>query len=526
MRIAIVDCLGCGSSGRRYSTLDVIGVGPRLLVGIIESLGHEVKLILCEEGIKSGLRGFDAVFVSGMATDVESMIRVVQRCGSVPKVAGGPSCVEYLRLLRGGFDYVIYGEAEASVPKLLELIEGSLSESEVPNLIYRVDKEVVKNIRYRFLSREELWRYEPSVEVITKYPGWWGARVYVEVVRGCSNFFRPTIPLPNGRECIGCGRCRVGDLEERLKCPVDIPPGCGYCSVPSLFGPARSRPLSSVLREVEGLIKLGVRRLVLSAPDFLDYGRDLLVAPKPLTNPREPPPNLGAIEELLSSLSSIIKSSGRRVYLMIENIKPNLVNEEVAKVLSKYLRGTSVNVGLETGDEVHHKSLGRPSSVEEVIKAVKLLIKAGLKPYVYLIHGLPGESRSTIKNTVKVVKELWGLGIEKVILYRFTPFKGTAFEGFKKPPPAVKSPTAKKLYYLVRRLNREAKERLLGREVEAVIVSKSKVGNTLIAYTLPHGPVIKVRGGEELIGKLVMVRITNVESDRVVHGLITKVINE
>ncbi len=519
MKIAVVDCLGCGSSGRRYSTLDVISVGPRLLVGIIESLGHEAELLLCEEAIKGGLlRDFDAVFVSGMATDVVSMVRVAQRGGLVPKVAGGPSCVEYLRLLRGGFDYVIYGESEAALPKLLKLLEGRLSESEVPNLIYRVGGEVVRNIRYRFLSREELWRYEPSVKIITKYPGWWGARVYVEVVRGCSNFFRPTIPLPSGRKCIGCGRCRVGDLEERLECPAGIPPGCGYCSVPALFGPPRSRPLDSILREVEELLKLGVRRLVLSAPDFLDYGRDLLVAPKPLTNPREPPPNLEAIEELLSNVSSLIKSCGRKVYLMIENIKPNLVNEEVAEVLSKYLRGTPVNIGLETGDEGHHRALGRPSSVKEVVKAVELLTKAGLKPYIYLIHGLPGESKLTIKNTIKVVKKLWSLGIEKVILYRFTPFKGTAFEGFKKPPPAVKSPTAKKLYYLIKKLNKEAKKKLLVKELEAIVVSK--VGNTLIAYTLSHGPVIKVIGNKELIGKTIHIKITHIESDRVVHGTI------
>ncbi len=522
MKIAVIDCLGCGSSGRRYSTLDVISVGPRLLVGIIEGLGHEADLILCEEGIKGGVRGYDAVFVSGMATDVESMIRVVSRCGAVPKAAGGPSCVEYSRLLRGGFDYVVYGEAEASIPKLLKVLEGLTEPNEVPNLIYRVGNELVRNEGPKYLGRNELWRYEPSVKVITKYPGWWGARIYVEVVRGCSNFFRPTIPLPNGRKCVGCGKCRSGDLIDRLECPVGIPPGCGYCSVPSLFGPPRSRPLSSILREVKELLRLGIRRLVLSAPDFLDYGRDLLVDPKPLTNPREPPPNLGAIEELLSSVSELIKSSGRRVYLMIENVKPNLVSEEVAELLGKYLRGTPVSIGLETGDEWHHRALGRPSTVNEVIKAVELLSRAGLKPYVYLIHGLPGESKSTIKNTIKVVRKLWRLGVEKITLYRFTPFKGTAFGGFRKPPPAIKSVTAKKLYYLVRRLNREAKERLLGSVVEATVVSR--VGKSLIAYTLPHGPVIKLLGSSELIGKLVRVRVTHVESDRVVHGVVTEVL--
>ena len=345
------------------------------------------------------------------------------------------------------------------------------------------------------------------------------SRVYVEVVRGCSNFYRPSIPLPNGTKCINCGKCFKGDLEERLECPLNIPPGCGYCSVPSLFGPARSRPKDKIVSEVKELIKLGVKRIVLSAPDFLDYGRDWLVKPKPLTDPRHPGPNLRAIESLLKELTSISEVARGEVYIMIENIKPNLVNREVAEVLGKYLKGSPVNIGLETGDEELHKALGRPSTVGEVIEAVKLLIEVGLRPYIYLIHGLPGESKSSIKKTIKVVKELAGLGVEKFILYRFTPLKGTAFEKFKQPPPAIKSPTAKKLYMLIIKLNKELKKRYLGREIKVIGVTYKR--GVLLAYTLPHGPVVKVTDGDsKLIGKIFNVKVQEIISDRVISGKI------
>jgi len=523
-RIAVVDCLARGSRIRRAVTRDVIGVGPRLVSGIIKGLGHEAELIQCEEAVKvsNALGGFDALFVSGMSTDLRSMARVLSRWGGGPAVAGGPSFVNYSELLSMGFDFVVWGEGEISIPYLINHLEKGGELEKVPNLIYRVRGRVLRNAGPPWAKDQVLWEFTPSVKDVTRYPGWWGARVYVEVVRGCSNFFRPTIRLSDGRKCTFCNLCREGSLTQRLSCPIGIPPGCGYCSVPALFGPARSRPMRQVIDEVKSLIKLGVRRIVLSAPDFLDYGRDWLVRPQPLTDPRNPPPNMEALDKLLNELTGIDEVSEGEAYIMVENLKPNLVTEDVAKLLGKYLSGTSVNLGLESGHPEHHIALGRPSTVNEVFRAVRLLKKYGLKPYVYVIHGLPGETDDVIKETIKAVKKVWRLGAEKVILYRFTPLKGTAFEGFPKPPPAIKS-RAKPLHQLVRRLNKAGKYRLMGKEIKAVPVNKG--GDGLIGYTLPHGPVVIIRGGDpSLIGRIVKVRVDKVLSDHLIKGSVIGII--
>ncbi|MCD6323523.1 MAG: radical SAM protein [Desulfurococcales archaeon] len=437
--------------------------------------------------------------------------------------AGGPSFVNYRDLLRAGFDAVVWGEGETTIPQLMEALEGRGEFSDVPNLIWRSGREVRRNPGPPWAPNPPLWRYSPSIKSIKSYPAWWAARVYVEVVRGCSNFYRPTLRLADGRRCVFCDLCRTGPLRTRTYCPVGIPPGCGYCSVPSLFGPPRSRPEEDVVREVRDLIRLGVRRVVLSAPDFLDYGRDRLVAPEPLTDPRHPPPNLRAIESLLRKLTSIQEVVEGEAFIMVENLKPNLVSEEVAEVLARYLEGTPVSLGLESGHPEHHVALGRPSKVEEVLRAVKILRMYGLKPYIYVIHGLPGETNEVVQATVKAVKEAWRLGAEKVTLYRFTPLKGTAFEGFRRPPPAVKS-RAKPLYELVKSLNREGKERLVGEVVKAVPAGVRE--GFMVAYTLPHGPVILVRCGGVCgaANRLVEVRITKALTDRVVEGVLLRVL--
>jgi ribosomal protein S12 methylthiotransferase len=49
---------------------------------------------------------------------------------------------------------------------------------------------------------------------------------------------------------------------------------CGFCAIPSFRGVQRSRPVASVLAEVDGLVSAGVREIVLVAQDLAAYGRD------------------------------------------------------------------------------------------------------------------------------------------------------------------------------------------------------------------------------------------------------------
>ncbi|MEM4485775.1 MAG: radical SAM protein [Zestosphaera sp.] len=522
MKAAIVDCLGVGSGGSRVVTRDVIGVGPRLIAGVLEALGVGADLFVCDEVLRGAVdaSGYDAILVSGMSSDIDSVVRVASLLrGRTTLIAGGPVSVDWGDLLKVGYDYVVLREAEGTLPGLVELIGGvrDATPDEVPNLAYMEGGKPRVTHTLPWLPSPPLWSYTPSVGLVAAYPYWWGARVYVEVVRGCSNYFRPRLRLADGRKCVDCGSCRSGSLHERVSCPLGIPPGCGYCSVPNLYGPARSRPEDLVVREVRELIKLGVRRVVLSAPDFLDYGRDLLVAPEPLTDPRNPPPNLSAIESLLTRLTSIPEVGSGDAYVMIENIKPNLLTEDVARVLGKHLNGTSVHLGLESGDPRLHVNLGRPSTVNEVCRAVELLVRHGLRPYIYLIHGLPGETGGSARMSLNAVRRFSRMGVEKFTLYRFRPLKGSAFEGFPEGRPAVMT-WNKGLYYLVRRLNKLRKAGLIGAVLN--VVGVERVRGALIAYTLPHGPVVRVPNADVSdVGRVLKVRVVRVESDRVVTAL-------
>lgn len=527
-RIVVVDVNARGR-GRRLSTLDVIGVGPRLVVSLLKSYGHYVELQPYEEFISNldSVKDFDILAISYMVSDVRAVERIIRIWRNVNRdgivVLGGPGTLDEASLMKLDFDIAFKGEVEITFnnifsryASLYNVLHNIRELGTLPGLAVRLPSgEVVDGGIGRWTPRDLIDRVVPDVDSITRYPYYWASRVYVEVVRGCSNFYRPT--LITG-DCLNCNLCRSGSLDLRVKCPSGVPPGCGYCSVPVVHGPARSRNLDSIVREVEALIKLGVTRIVLSAPDFLDYGRDLLVK-TPLTDPCSPKPNTDAIDRLLGSLLSINEIADGTATISIENIKPCLVTEEVAKILGRHLRDTVVYIGVESCSDALLKRIGRPSTTADSFRAIELLSKYGLRPYVYLMHGIPSECDEDVKTTLDCIDKFRSLDVEKIVLYRFTPLPHTAFSSYSKPESAVSNPIKTKLYRSVIEFNRSQKYRLLNRVVDVVIASRyNRNPHYLVAYPIKHGPVVLVRASARFIGAIAAVRISDVISDRLVCG--------
>ncbi len=526
-KAVIVDALARGAKAKRVVTIDVIGVGPRAVAGLLGLYGVRATIIPAEEVVEDPklLGDYDMLMVSAMTGDeptAAKILRLWRRYSYGPAILGGPVTARPSVVEELGFDLGVYGEAEASLPAVLEkgLSRGKLPS---PDALAGISGLIMpgKGLTGKpsYVPREKL-SYMHSVDV-SRYPLYWASRIYVEVVRGCSNFRRPWLKLPEKPSCIRCPICRDPrtPLKARLRCPVGIPAGCGYCSVPELYGPARSRPVEIVVREVKELVRQGVTRIVLSAPDILDYGRDLLVDPEPLTDPCQPPANTEALSRLFEAIyDAVPEFETRDAYLMIENIKACLVDEKVAKLLSSYLRGTPVHIGAESGDDKLLDAIGRPAFTRDVARAVKLLAENGLQPYVYFIYALPGESPESAEKTVQFMEELYRLGAVKITAYRFRPLPGTAFEGVETEVTQYSLKIKKK----AEEINERSKMHLIGSIVDAIVAGYHPNRRMLVAYPLPHGPVALLEGPRSLIGWRVRIRIVDVVSDRMVKAILVK----
>jgi tRNA-2-methylthio-N6-dimethylallyladenosine synthase len=427
-------------------------------------------------------------------------------------------------LRKTGADLAVIGEGERTLSELLGigLSEGALPDesalSQIPGLAYATEDSFRVNPLRPYIRRRDYDTLSPSTGVISDYPIFYASRVYVETHRGCSNYHRARLPL-GGRSCADCNLCTEGGLEQRYYCPSGIPPGCGYCSVPSLYGPPRSRSVGRIVSEVGELLRIGVRRVVLSAPDMLDYGRDILVEPEPLTDPRHPEPNYGALEDLLSRITDLDEIGIGGASLMIENLKGCLVTERAAEILGRYVPGTPVNVGFETGCSEHSALLGRASTPRENLVALRRLKRAGLRPYAYFIHGLPGQDEGTTAETVRAIDGSVRAGASRIILYRFQPLPMSAFQGLPTAPPAVKDRLSRRIYEAAGRANRSLKEDLKGRRIRVVVAEPYDRDRRLqVAYPMLHGPVVLVEGAEGLIGRIIEVEVTGIVSERMVRA--------
>ncbi|MEM4826612.1 MAG: cobalamin-dependent protein, partial [Desulfurococcaceae archaeon] len=223
MKIAVVDTLA-RAMGKRYSTFDVVGAGPRHIAGIAEKHG-EVLFFPYEKAVEklNIVRKFDVVMISAMSSDYVAVKRFVSSLrrssfeGAV--VVGGPISFEYAKLLQEiEVDYVVIGEGEIPTDKLLEeLAKNSLNISHVPSIAYRVNGHFKVTSSHIYTPKDILAKITPWTAVDRAFEHPQVYRFYVEVVRGCSNFCRPMLKV-NELNCIECYRCRSPNLIDRLNC--------------------------------------------------------------------------------------------------------------------------------------------------------------------------------------------------------------------------------------------------------------------------------------------------------------------
>jgi len=519
-RVLIVDALSAGS-GQRRSSRDSIGCGPRTIAGVFEKHNipcqiHRVEEILEKRAI---LRKFGHTAISAMTMDLPAVTKFVKLWRSSRSqgriIIGGPISADPLVLKELNPDVVVMGEGEATLEELIteKFFDKYVELSKIRGVAYPIGGKIASTKPRELIPSEVLSKkYRASTTRIIDYKAYQASKVYVEVTRGCSNFRRTKLPLDDGRKCTECSNCDSNESSERMDCPEDIPPGCGFCSVPGTWGPPRSRSIEVIVEEVRELLDLGVHRIVLESPGFLDFMR----GKEPLTDPCHPPANLEAIRNLLDRLNALPQVVNKTAHITIENMKACLFSEDVAKTLVDSMMASSPNIGLETGSEKHLRDIGKCGSPDDVISAVQVASKYGMSPFVYFIYGLPGETEETVNESIEIMKAVSEAGAERIILYGFRALPGTAFENH--PESSTKSELGMLLRNEADRINREKKDNYLGKTIRGIAAEPSWVrhGYTMV-NPLEEGPLMTVPGGYST-GTLLKVLISKVLSGGLVAG--------
>jgi ribosomal protein S12 methylthiotransferase len=183
---------------------------------------------------------------------------------------------------------------------------------------------------------------------------------------------------------------------------------CAYCTIPSIRGPMRSRPMDEVVREAEELVADGARELVLIAQDTAAYGLD---------GSRGKP----ALAELLRRLLRV----GGYHWLRLMYAHPGHLDEEVLELIGEDRIVEYLDMPVQHADDKVLRSMGRGYTAEQlrglVFRLRRVMPRIGLRTTCMV--GFPGETAAAFSRLRTLLVEA---RFDYMGAFAYSPEKGTA----------------------------------------------------------------------------------------------------
>ena len=182
---------------------------------------------------------------------------------------------------------------------------------------------------------------------------------------------------------------------------------CGYCIIPKLRGPYRSRGMDALLTEAKALSDAGVKELIVIAQDITKYGMDL-------------PEHRRLLPELLRKLCEMDFTWVRLHYLY-----PDQITDELVDVIASEPKIVNyLDIPLQHVSKRILRAMHRPGDGEEFAALIENLRARipGLVLRTSLIVGLPGETEEEFAELCTFLQETQ---IERVGVFEFSPEEGT-----------------------------------------------------------------------------------------------------
>lgn len=225
---------------------------------------------------------------------------------------------------------------------------------------------------------------------------------------------------------------------------------CAYCTIPSIRGPYRSKPMPQVIKEARLMVQNGVKEISLIAQDTTSYGLDLYGELK--------------LTELLQKLLKI-RGLGR---LRIMYAYPHRVTRELARLMAgeekifHYL-----DIPLQHIADPVLKNMNRHCDAAKIRQTLDMLKKEvpDISLRTNFIVGFPQETNKDFQELKKFVREY---EFDNMGVFEFFREKGTAAYDRKQISAAVKHQRARELEETQSRVIDKLNKRLLGSTLEAI----------------------------------------------------------
>ncbi len=226
---------------------------------------------------------------------------------------------------------------------------------------------------------------------------------------------------------------------------------CAYCIIPKARGKVRSKLVSEVRDEVEGLCEKGFKEVVLTGIETAAYGKDLKDAD-------------------LVSLVENINSCEKLKRIRLASLEPTVITENSVKRLKNCEKlMPHYHLSLQSGSDEVLKKMRRKYNTKMFYDVVKTLYDniCGVTLTTDIIVGFPGETEEMFKKTVQFVKKC---GFLYVHIFPYSDRKGTASSEMKEKIDAqTKHKRARILKKIMIETRKETLNKFLNTEREVLV---------------------------------------------------------
>lgn len=351
-----------------YQEDNIFPLGPAYIAAVLKASGADVT-IACQdvfhfsndELVDRYLRNdaYDIIGVGYMAArfketvvDLCSVINEYKKDAWLVLGAHGPSPIPEYSIKATGADIVAMGEAEETMLELLRCkVSGGAGLSKIDGIAYASDNGVLVNKRRPPLARLDL----------LPFPAW------------------ELFPMERYTSCVSFKGMQEGGKVSVVMTGRGCVNRCNFCY--RLENGIRFRSIDTVIQEMK-LLRERYGVVHFSMQD------ELFIASK---------------KRLLDFKAAIAKS-GMKITFNCD-VRVDVFDEEIADSLVE-CGCVFCNFGLESSDQSVLDAMGKRTTVEQNIRAVKIAKSAGMGVGLNFLWGNIGDTEESLKSNVKLIREL------------------------------------------------------------------------------------------------------------------------
>ena len=284
---------------------------------------------------------------------------------------------------------------------------------------------------------------------------------------------------------------------------------CAYCVVPYVRGREISRPAEEIENEIKELADKGIKEVTLLGQNVNSYK---------IKNEKLKIKNDFAV--LLKKINDI--DGIERIRFTTSHPKDmSEATIEAVRDLPKVCE--HIHLALQSGSDKILKLMNRKytrTQYKELVDRIRKTVP-GVSITTDIMVGYPAETEEDFIDTYNLVNDI---EFDASYIFKYSPRPGTKAADMKDDvPEKIKKERLNKLLALQKRIAQKRNEKLIGKEIEILVEGYDSKDKSKYFGKTRNFKSVSFKSNEDLIGKLVKVKITEVKSGLLEGELVGKI---